>query len=301
MRSSLRSTLLLAGGILLTLGVLIASETGNVRLSQGYRQVIQSQQAETAINELLAELVNAEAGQRGFLLTGKDEYLDPYNKAIPHIHALMAEIRDHYANDPDALKLFSETALQVSRKLTEMELTLIYGKRDLEVALDLVRTDFGKASMEAVRQGLDRLRQREIATVARSLEHAERDLALSRYGIALITAVNIILLVVLGMQHAKRLAATEQERDKAEEESQKLDRMVRERTRQLSDLAAHLQRVTEDEKTRLARELHDELGAILTATKMDLHWLRSRIHASEPAVSEKNYARDGACGPGHPD
>lgn len=287
MRSSLRSTLLLAGGILLTLGVLIASETGNVRLSQGYRQVIQSQQAETAINELMAELVNAEAGQRGFLLTGKDEYLDPYNKAIPHIHALMAEIRDHYANDPEALKLFSETALQVSRKLTEMELTLIYGKRDLEVALDLVRTDFGKASMEAVRQGLDRLRQREIATVARSLEHAERDLALSRYGIALITAVNIILLVVLGMQHAKRLAVTERERDMAEEESQKLDRMVRERTRQLSDLAAHLQRVTEDEKTRLARELHDELGAILTATKMDLHWLRSRIHATEPAVSEK--------------
>ena len=287
MRSSLRSTLLLAVGILLTLGVLIASETGNVRLSQGYRQVIQSQQAETAINELLAELVNAEAGQRGFLLTGKDEYLDPYNKAIPHIHALMAEIRDHYANDPDALKLFSETALQVSRKLTEMELTLIYGKRDLEVALDLVRTDFGKASMEAVRQGLDRLRQREIATVARSLEHAERDLALSRYGIALITAVNIILLVVLGMQHAKRLAVTELARDKAEEESQKLDRMVRERTRQLSDLAAHLQRVTEDEKTRLARELHDELGAILTATKMDLHWLRSRMQANEPAVSEK--------------
>ncbi|MFX8449261.1 hypothetical protein ABTL80_19940, partial [Acinetobacter baumannii] len=90
------------------------------------------------------------------------------------------------------------TALQVSRKLTEMELTLIYGKRDLEVALDLVRTDFGKSSMEAVRQGLDRLRQREIGTVARSLEHAERDLALSRYGIALITAVNIILLVTLG-------------------------------------------------------------------------------------------------------
>jgi signal transduction histidine kinase len=123
--------------------------------------------------------------------------------------------------------------------------------------------------------------------VARSLEHAERDLALSRYGIALITAVNIILLVVLGMQHAKRLAATEQERDKLEEESQKLDRMVRERTRQLSDLAAHLQRVTEDEKTRLARELHDELGAILTATKMDLHWLRTRLTANDPAVGEK--------------
>jgi signal transduction histidine kinase len=45
--------------------------------------------------------------------------------------------------------------------------------------------------------------------------------------------------------------------------------------------------VTEDEKTRLARELHDELGAILTATKMDLHWLRTRLTANDPAVGEK--------------
>lgn len=61
-RSSLHSTLLLIGGILLMLGVLIASETGNVRLSQDYWQVIQSQQTETTTNELFAKLVSAETG-----------------------------------------------------------------------------------------------------------------------------------------------------------------------------------------------------------------------------------------------
>ncbi|WP_200899013.1 CHASE3 domain-containing protein, partial [Cupriavidus pauculus] len=93
----LRNTLLLAGGIVLTLAVLIASETGNLRLRQGYTEAIRSQQLQSDLGELAAELVNAEAGQRGFLLTGKDSYLDPYYKALPHINELMARIRQHYA------------------------------------------------------------------------------------------------------------------------------------------------------------------------------------------------------------
>jgi signal transduction histidine kinase len=45
--------------------------------------------------------------------------------------------------------------------------------------------------------------------------------------------------------------------------------------------------VTEDEKTRLARELHDELGAILTAIKLDLHWVRMRVQNTHPEARDK--------------
>jgi signal transduction histidine kinase len=123
--------------------------------------------------------------------------------------------------------------------------------------------------------------------VAHSLENADRDLNLSRYGIGLLTAINILLLVIVGLQHSRRLAAAEAVRTELEEESARLDRMVRSRTRQLSALAAHLQRVTEDEKSRLARELHDELGAILTATKLDMHWVRRRLQDTHPDIREK--------------
>ncbi|MGY8526336.1 CHASE3 domain-containing protein [Paracidovorax citrulli] len=285
--SSLRSTLLLAGGILLTVVVLIASEAGNIRLREGYSQVIRSQNVQSDISTLLAELVNAEAGQRGYLLTGRESYLEPYHRAIPRIHALMSDIRMRFTDDPEALRQFSEASLMISRKLTEMELTLIYGKRDVEVALDLIRTDFGKQTMEKARLGLEALRARSAASVARNLEHADRDINLSRYGIGLLTAINIVLLVIVGFQHSRRLAVSEAARTELEEESARLDRMVRARTRQLSALASHLQRVTEDEKTRLARELHDELGAILTATKLDMHWVRRRLKESHPDVQEK--------------
>ncbi len=283
----LRNSLLLAGGIVLTLAVLIASETGNLRLRQGYTEAIRSQQLQSDLGALAAELVNAEAGQRGYLLTGKESYLDPYYKALPHITDLMARIRQHYADDPEGLRLFGETSQFVTRKLNEMALTLVYGKRDVDVALDMIRTDFGKQTMESARRGLEQLQVRESGTVTHNLEAAEHDLQLSRYGIGLLTAINILLLVTVGLGHQRRMTMAEAARTQLEEESARLDRKVRARTRQLSALAAHLQRVTEDEKTRLARELHDELGAILTAIKLDLHWVKMRVQATHPEARDK--------------
>ena len=51
----------------------------------------------------------------------------------------------------------------------------------------------------------------------------------------------------------------------------------RERTLELVQLATHLQRATEHERAELARRLHDELGGLLTAAKMDLSWLQTRV------------------------
>ena len=283
----LRNTLLLAGGIVLTLAVLIASETGNLRLREGYTEAIRSQQLQSDLGALMAELVNAEAGQRGFLLTGKDSYLDPYYKALPHITNLMTRIRQHYAQDPEGLRQFGEASQFVTRKLNEMALTLVYGKRDVDVALDMIRTDFGKQTMESARRGLEQLQSRESGTVTHNLEAAEHDLQLSRYGIGLLTAINILLLVAVGLGHQRRMTMAEAAREQLEEESARLDRKVRARTRQLSALAAHLQRVTEEEKTRLSRELHDELGAILTAIKLDLHWVKMRVQATHPEARDK--------------
>jgi PAS domain S-box-containing protein len=48
---------------------------------------------------------------------------------------------------------------------------------------------------------------------------------------------------------------------------------------ELRELSARVQEAREEEKTRIARELHDELGQLLTALKMDLAWLRERLPA----------------------
>ena len=50
---------------------------------------------------------------------------------------------------------------------------------------------------------------------------------------------------------------------------------MRERTATLAELATHLQQVRETERGHLARELHDELGSLLTAAKLDVARLKS--------------------------
>ncbi|HEY2401581.1 MAG TPA: sensor histidine kinase [Steroidobacteraceae bacterium] len=57
------------------------------------------------------------------------------------------------------------------------------------------------------------------------------------------------------------------------------------RVRELTSLSHHLQALSEREKWELARKLHDELGGLLTAAKMDLSWLQSRLEGA--AIQER--------------
>src|SRR4051812_16309626 len=59
------------------------------------------------------------------------------------------------------------------------------------------------------------------------------------------------------------------------------------RTRELSSLSAFLQTHYEREKARLARELHDELGGILTPAKMDLSWLEARMEDKDDEFARR--------------
>jgi hypothetical protein len=124
--------------------------------------------------------------------------------------------------------------------------------------------------MDRIHAGIAALQTRERERTYALVEAWRSGLQLSRAGVAAITALNIVLLVLI-MRWMK------QDWLRARDREQELDRLVQERTSQLANLASYLQEVSETEKTRLGRELHDELGATLTAVKMDVAWTRGKL------------------------
>lgn len=75
--------------------------------------------------------------------------------------------------------------------------------------------------------------------------------------------------------------------------NEELEARVQQRTLDLSDalrqqreLAAYLEMVREEERTRIAREIHDELGSLLVALKMELRWMEKRLAEQRPLTGE---------------
>jgi signal transduction histidine kinase len=72
-------------------------------------------------------------------------------------------------------------------------------------------------------------------------------------------------------------------------EDARLEARVAERTEELSTLSTHLVRMIENERSQLAKELHDELGGLITAAKMDMAWLQGHLGGSLDAAGEEKF------------
>lgn len=100
-------------------------------------------------------------------------------------------------------------------------------------------------------------------------ERAPAFVAMTVVCLALLIATTALLMVEATHRQRERLAA--------ERQGIEFEKLLELRTRELSELSTHLQELAETEKSELAKHLHDELGGLLTAAKMDLSWMQSRL------------------------
>src|SRR5690606_33085203 len=112
-------------------------------------------------------------------------------------------------------------------------------------------------------------------------------LLLNRIGVAAMSVISLLALALYLRQTAALDAQQNAQQDAIEAERNRLERAVERRTAQLRELAQHLQSAREDERSLLARELHDELGALLTAAKLDAARIKSRIGDASPEAMER--------------
>jgi signal transduction histidine kinase len=135
-------------------------------------------------------------------------------------------------------------------------------------------TDIGREKMDRIRSASRQLLSLETERVTTERKAVFATLSAGRIGVDVMTGFSVLALFLFLRQTLAFDAAQRLHTNAIGAERDQLEAEVTRRTAELTDLAGHLQTAREDERSRLARELHDELGALLTAARLDVARLK---------------------------
>ncbi|WP_265945789.1 CHASE3 domain-containing protein [Dechloromonas sp. A34] len=236
------------------------------------------------LDSLLIQLMDAENAVRGYLLSGNRAHLGPYESSRATASALVDDIRRDLAgptNDDALADLAGLVAIKL-RSLGQLVERGVAGEETLNE---------GKRYTDRIRGRILGLKKRLAVegddSFARSTRHVER----TRWVVATLAVGALALMVLMHFVLKRQFKLREQIAYLLHRENQRLDAQVQERTAELSDLASYLTNAREAEKARLARELHDELGALLTAAKMESGWIARHLDATGLVPCRERLAR----------
>jgi CHASE3 domain sensor protein len=266
--------ILLLAGLLLSLYLLF--EQRYARLNEVSARVTQIQERQKLLSRFMQLLADSETGQRGFLLTDQPEYLEPLLNAAPRIHEVLVQLARSYARDSAIAPNPAIELAQLTRERYEILGAALrhYAQWRKSGSAPVLQAS-GKRIMDAIRNRVLGLEARESDALLKVLAQWMQDLQITRWSMAGATFLNVLLLLLVG-------AFLLRDMNRRSREAARLKQLVDARTQELVSLSNHLQEVSEREKQSLSRELHDALGGLLVATKMDVAWLHARLRNTDP-------------------
>ncbi|HEY3179227.1 MAG TPA: CHASE3 domain-containing protein [Casimicrobiaceae bacterium] len=286
----LKVLLPLALGVIVSIAVLVFSEFGYRRLDVANRQSTTALEMESRLNDVMALVVDAETAQRGYLLTGDPTYLEPYKNAAQKLDPTLVLLRESVSSDGSVQvrdRLTKLTGL-IGKRFNEIESTLVLNEKSgREAAFQLIDTGIGKRTMDEIRSEAAAMSNDLRAKLSTGTTRWQQDIEFARIGMVTMTAFTVALLLVVWVLARREISLREEQRRRSMQEQARLESVVSARTGELSELSSHLQIVREEEKSHLAREIHDELGGILVGAKMDVAWALERLRGKDGAVAAK--------------
>lgn len=240
------------------------------------------------LQSLTQSMLDAETNQRGFLLTHRPEYRPPYEAALRRVDTSLAFLDDYYRAQPQLKPTLDKLHELIATRLSELALTMrLLEQGKGETTREVVLSGIGQENMDAVRTLAQQLLDNENRAIREGGDAVLDTLLFSRIGLAIFNALCLLSLFMYLRQSSALKRQQEQQQSAIQAERDGLEREVAQRTQQLMELTRHLQTAREDERSRLARELHDELGALLTSAKLDAARIRSRLGQAAPEAQER--------------
>ncbi len=231
-------------------------------------------------------VLDAESSLRGYFISNADTYLGPSRTATAEIDSELRGLEALLQGSPSQLKNLAQLKTLIHRKMTTLDESInVYKQGGLSDIVNIARVSDERATMDEIRlQVVIMVREQNEALAAGSAAFYREYQKAVLLGIG-INGVAIFVLIMfyqLVRRSFQNRAAVEFALQNANDT---LESTVVKRTEQLSVLSRHLISVNEVEKARLARELHDELGANLTSISMDLGAVTQQLAHSHPELA----------------
>lgn len=201
-------------GLSLAAVVLIATNVYSYWNFVNYRETSfalsdRSRQVKAKMEIILSQLKDAETGQRGYLIVGREDYLEPYKVANKSVYQSLRQLK---TLAPDNSQLATLESL-ITQKFAELNETIeLRRNQGFAAAQQVVKTDRGKLIMDRIRQLVDEMKQNENQLLKQRLEQSRGNLGTQNFlaiGIVLTFCLFYLVYYVLNQENSKRNEALE--------------------------------------------------------------------------------------------
>jgi PAS domain S-box-containing protein len=202
----------LAAGILLFAGW--ESYRNTIRFAEASEWRKHTYEVLRNLDEVEARLVDAETGQRGYLLTGDKTYLEPYRAAIKNVDKTIGDLRNLTSDNPNQQKRIQTLEPLVESKLAEFRRTIdLRTNEGLAVANRVVLEGSGKQWMDQIRAVIAEMTNEEEDLLKLRTERSNEGVTKSIRAILAGTLVSIALLVLCFVRLSRELGERKRAQD----------------------------------------------------------------------------------------
>ena len=289
-----RTITMLAVALLITMVSVLYSDNWLVSIGRQDVVITQIKTSIVTLHKLKTNLYKAESAQRGYLLTKREEYIEPFETSLnaardntDKIEKLISQTLsgNEQIEQREWLKAISAS---LEAKAAEMKMTLNLSRSGkAHEARQVMNLDEGLVEMMKFMEYADIVIENQNNVLEAKIKNRQRTVLIARISIYASALILIWLVVLVIKQLLAEIVIKSHLQQRVSKENTIYEEKLQQQTKLLHSLALDYQADVERERHKLSRELHDELGSIFTATKMDLAWVIKKMKLVAPEVAEE--------------
>lgn len=244
--------------------------------------IVETRQVVTNLYQLKNNLVSAESAHRGFIITSNPVYLEVLQKSIFAAKENIAFIDRVFFKDPikntKNIQWLKAISSSLEAKVSEMKLSISMVKLgNAKGAIEVLNMKTTMEESAIFNRFSDLLIRNLVQTVNTQVDNRRQSTNIARFLVIISGLIWIFLVVIVVKQMLLEISTTSKMKQILTDEKNNCQNRLDEQNKLVRSLALDYQADVERERKKLSSDLHDELGSIFTATRMDVSWVIRKL------------------------